>query len=102
MADVTLTIGDRRHTLACRPEQEDAFLALAERLDRHWPTANRAAGGLGGERAMLFVALMIADELSTAESRPPEPGSASVQMLEKLAARIEGLADALERTPVAS
>src|SRR5205085_832371 len=94
--------GDRRHALACRPDQEDAFLALGERLDRHWPAANRAAGGLGGERAMLFVALMLADELGTAESRPPEPGSASVQMLEKLADRIEGLADALERTPAAS
>ena len=52
---------------------------------------------MGGERAMLFVALMLADALHEAEHRPPTPGSASPATLASLADRLEGLASALEQ-----
>lgn len=94
MADVTLTIGDRRHTVACRDGEEQQLRKLGELLDRHWTTASRASGGLNGERTMLFVALMLADELDEAQRRPPEGAGAA--MLEQVAERLERLAAVLE------
>ncbi|CAN5766823.1 cell division protein ZapA [soil metagenome] len=94
MADVTLTIGDRRHTVACRDGEEPQLRKLGELLDRHWTTASRASGGLTGERTMLFVALMLADELDEAQRRPPEGAGAA--MLEQVADRLERLAAVLE------
>ena len=97
MAEVMLQVGDRRHTVAVRDGGEDAMQDLGARLDERWAVANRASGGLGGERAMLFVALMLADALGEAERRPPEPGAASPAMLDALADRLERLATTLEQ-----
>ena len=94
MADVTLTIGDRRHTVACRDGEEAQLRKLGELLDKHWSTAARASGGLNGERTMLFVALMLADQLEEVERRPPEGAGAA--LLEKVAERLERLAATLE------
>ena len=94
MADVTLTIGDRRHTVACRDGEEAQLRKLGEMLDKHWSTASRASGGLNGERTMLFVALMLADQLEEVERRPPEGAGAA--LLEKVAERLERLAATLE------
>ncbi|WP_174296548.1 cell division protein ZapA [Sphingomonas bacterium] len=99
MAEVVLQIGDRRHSVTCRDGEEAQVRHLGGLLDQRWAAANRAAGSLSGERAMLFVALMLADALEEAENRPPEPGAASPAMLEKLADRLEGLASALEQSP---
>lgn len=99
MTDITLTIGERRHVLACRPGQEEQFACLGRLLDERWAAANRAAGGIGGERAMLFVALMLADALDEAERRPPPeplPAPANDDLLERLADRLEALAASLE------
>ena len=96
MADVTLTIGDRRHTVACRAGEEAQLRKLGEMLDRHWATAARASGGLNGERTMLFVALMLADALDEAERRPPE--ALGAYMLEQVAERLERLAATLEES----
>ena len=95
MADVTLTIGDRRHTVACRDGEESQLRKLGDLLDKHWSTASRASGGLNGERTMLFVALMLADELDEAQRRPPEGTGAII--LEQVAERLERLAAALEK-----
>ena len=100
MAEVVLKIGERRHSVACRDGEEASVRRLGARLEERWAGANRAAGGLGGERAMLFLALMLADALDEAENRPPEPGAASPAMLEKIADRLELLAAALEQSPV--
>ena len=94
MPDVTLTIGDRRHTVACRDGEEPQLRKLGEMLDKHWSTAARASGGLNGERTMLFVALMLADQLDEVERRPPEGAGAA--LLDKVAERLESLAAALE------
>ena len=94
MADVTLTIGGHRHVVACRDGEEDQLYRIGALLDARWPAAARASGGVGGERAMLFVALMLADALNDAQNKPPEgPGA---ELLENLADRLEALAASLE------
>ena len=101
MAEVTLTIGDRRHIVACRDGEEDHLRRLGELLDARWPVALRATGGMNGERTMLLVALMLADSLDVAENRPASDGGVSPAFLTRLAERLEGVADALEK-PAAS
>lgn len=96
MAEVTLSIGGRPHIVACRDGEESQLEALGRRLDGHATTAARAAGAVGGERTMLFIALMLADELAEAE-RAPADGGASSAGLERIASRLETLADMLER-----
>jgi cell division protein ZapA len=95
MAEVTLTIGNRRHVVACHPGEEDAVLRLGEMLDQRWPDAERAAGGMGGERTMLFVALMLADSLAEAQRRPA--ADADTTLLDTIAQRLERLAETLEQ-----
>lgn len=97
MGDVTLTIGDRRHAVACRDGEEDQLLRLGTLLDARWAAAQRASGGLNGERTMLFVALMLADALDEAEHRPP--GDAGAALIARIAARLEAVAEALEKSP---
>ena len=96
MADVTLTIGDRRHSVSCRDGEEDQLHRLGAMLDGHWATAQRAAGGIGGERAMLFVALMLADALDEAARRPG--GAAEGAIPTQIAEKLEALATTLEKS----
>ena len=102
MADVTLVIGNRHHQVACRNGEEDRVMALGRMLEERWPMGLRAAGNQPGERAMLFVALMLADALDEAQHRPPPGGAVSEQALDRIADRLEALADALEQTPQAT
>lgn len=96
MAEVTLTIGGRPQTIACRDGEEDRLKMLAGIVEERWATALRAAGGLSNERAMMFVALMLADDLDEAENRPPQGAAVSEKALARIADRLEALAQALE------
>src|SRR3546814_14871487 len=71
MAEVTLTIGDRAHVVACRDGEEAQFRHLGTLLDERWEVASRASGNMGNERTMLFVALMLAAALDEARRQPP-------------------------------
>ena len=102
MAEVTLQIGGRSHVIACRDGEEARVRMLGGMLAERWQTAARASGGIGGERAMLFVALMLADDLDEVLARPAEDGSVSEAALAKVAERLETLADALEQTPTSA
>ncbi|MCP3733388.1 cell division protein ZapA [Sphingomonas sp. RP10(2022)] len=97
MANVTLPIGGRPHTVACRDGEEARLQLLGQMIEDRWPTALRAAGGVPGERAMLFVALMLADDLEDIRQRPPEGAAVSEPALARIADRLEALANALER-----
>ena len=101
MADVTITVGGRPHLVACRDGEEARVRQLGAMLDERWPVAQRAAASMGGERAMLFVALMLADDLDEATMRPPEGAAVSEPALIQIAEQLESLADALEHsTPI--
>lgn len=100
MAEVTLRIGGRPHTVVCRDGEESELEKLGRRLDAHSATAARAAGAQGGERTMLFIALMLADELSEAErARATISGGddAADATLTRIAEQLESLAERLEK-----
>lgn len=98
MAEVRLTIGDRRHAVACRDGEEAQLRRLGEMLDRRWAAANRASGGLNAERTMLLVALMLADSLDAAQNAPAGYGGPNNPWLDRLAERLEGVAAGLEKS----
>lgn len=106
MAEVTLTIAGRTHTVACRDGEEAHLKRLAGFADRHGETAIRASGGLSGERTLMFVALILADLLEEARSGAAPPPAAPAPApatgidearLEAVAERLESLAAALEQ-----
>jgi cell division protein ZapA len=96
MAEVSLSIGGRSHLIGCRDGEEARVRLLGRMIDERWAVANRAAGGLSGERAMLFIALMLADEYDESLSRPPVGAAVSETALARIADRLESLAAALE------
>lgn len=95
MAEVTLTIGGREHQVLCRDGEEMQVERLGRMLDQRWADADRAAGGLSAERAMLFVALMLADDLDEALRNPAAPAAA---LPPGLADRLEAIAATLEES----
>jgi cell division protein ZapA len=97
MAEVLISIGGRNHAVSCRDGEEDRLRTLGRMLDERSPLAQRAAGTAGGERAMLFVALMLADDLDEALTKPAG-GGITDQGLARIADRIERLAEALEQS----
>jgi len=99
MAAVTLEIGGRGFTVGARDGEEARVQALGAMIADRWPAALRAAGNQPGERAMLFVALMLADALDECEQRPPAGAPVSEPALARIADRLEALATALEQTP---
>jgi cell division protein ZapA len=99
MAEVTLAIGGRSYTIACRDGGEDHLRALAARVDAKVEEARSAVGTANEVRQLLFAALLLADDISDAVSNAaPVPADASdtVDALASLAARMESLADTLE------
>ncbi|WP_174293387.1 cell division protein ZapA [Sphingomonas bacterium] len=98
MAEVMLSIGGRGHPVGCRDGEEARLRELGAILDERWAMAQRAAGNGGGERAMLFVALMLADDLDEARNRPPAGASVGDSALRQIAERLEKMADALEQS----
>ena len=95
MADVTLTIGNRRHTVACPDGQEDQLRRVGAMLDTRYAAAERASGGLSGERTMLFIALMLADSLDESNRRPAVTNDEV--LLGLIADQLESLARRLEQ-----
>ena len=102
MSQFTLKIAGREHVVACRDGEEPHLLALADRLNANAELALRASGGQTGERTMLFLALLLADQLIEAERAPaPPPVPAAAPeippgALDRLADRLERLALLLE------
>lgn len=95
MGQVSLTIAGRTHSVACRDGEEPHLERLAELLNSHADTALQASGGLSGERTLLFLALILADQLDEAQRNPP--GGVSPVLLDNLADRLEAVAAILEQ-----
>ncbi len=98
MAEVVLQIGDRTHVVACRDGEEPRLRTLGAMLDERWPAAKRAAGNAGAERALLLLALILADDLDESGNKAPSAPTGD-NALDRLAERLERLAETLEEAP---
>ena len=95
MAEVTLSIGQRAHRIACANGQEAHLERLGAMVAQRWDAAQRAAGGAGTERTMLLIALMLADALNDAE-RASATDTGDAALLNEVARRLEAVATTLE------
>ena len=104
MANIDVDIAGRRYSVACRDGEEAHLRSLAAVVDRRAHDAAEALGSLTETRQLLFAALLIADDLKETRAgaglpdpAPPPPDPAVAEALEQLAARMENLAERLER-----
>ena len=111
MSEVTITVNRRPYRLACEDGQEPHLLALAERVDGRVNDLIGKFGQIGDQQLLVMVGLLLADEaaelrrrLDEQEHLTAERGSAfdaadeaAAGIVETLAARIEALADGIER-----
>lgn len=103
MASIDVEVAGRRYNVACRDGEEAHLRGLAATVDRRARDAESALGGLTESRQLLFAALLIADDLKEvragngiADPEPLPPDPAVAEALERLATRMERLADSLE------
>ena len=106
MASVDIEVAGRKYNVACRDGEEAHLHAVAAMVDQRARDAAEALGSLGESRQLLFAALLMADDIKElragagiADPPPPPPDPAVAQALERLAARMEALADSLENRP---
>ena len=104
MANIDIEVAGRRYSVACRDGEEDHLRSVAAEVDRRAKDAAQALGGLTETRQLLFAALLIADDIKDIRAgagipdpKPLPTDPAVSQALERLASRIESLADNLER-----
>jgi cell division protein ZapA len=95
MSNVTVTIGGRHYTVACAPGEEAHIEMLGHSIDdKLQGMANLS--GQSEARTLLFAALLLADELHEQQSGPAAEDGAAAEALERLAGRLESLAERLE------
>lgn len=107
MASVEVEIAARKYSVACRDGEEAHLRSVAAIVDGKAQDAAAALGSLSESRQLLFASLLLADEVKEHRSGQgpapaSEPDPALLDALERLAIRIEGLADRLERSASAS
>jgi cell division protein ZapA len=105
MANIDVEVGGRRYSVACHDGEQEHLRALAATVDRRAHDAIAALGSLTETRQLLFAALLLADDLKEVragagipEPQPLPPDPAVAQALERLASKMENLADRLERS----
>lgn len=101
---VDLTIAGRVYQVACRDGEEENLRSAARLVDGKCREALAGLGTLSEARQFLFAALLLADQMidkdpqAAAAATPTGPDPALAGRGEALAARLESIADALERT----
>ena len=103
MATIDIEVAGRRYNVACRDGEEAHLHSVATMVDQRARDAAQALGSLTETRQLLFAALLMADDIKEMragagipEPPPPPPDPAVAQALERLASRMEALADSLE------
>jgi cell division protein ZapA len=101
MATIELEIAGRKYSIACRDGEEEHLRGVGELVNKKAHEAETALGSLGEARQLLFASLLLADELKDARAGiapepAPEPDPAVAEALERIAQRMESLAQGLE------
>ena len=104
MSNVTLEIGGRKFTVACDDGEEEHIAMLGRTIDGKIAEMPHIASQ-SEARALLYAALLLADELHEIRRSGHSPASEQPEIaeaLESLAGRLENLASRLENGPDAS
>ena len=110
MAQITVLVNGRKYDIACDDGQEAHLTRLAQYIDRRVDELIAAVGQIGDARLLVMASLLVADELSEVyteldslkNDRRPKAlaqsgsGPISVSDLNKLAERVEKIAETLE------
>jgi cell division protein ZapA len=107
MAQVSITINNRKYQVACDDGQEAHLTRLGNYVDKRLNELIAAVGQVGEARLLVMVSLLLTDELSdlysqreqgtdidTLSARDEEKACAAI---EKLAERIEDIAASFEQ-----
>jgi cell division protein ZapA len=101
MAEVDLIIAGRPYRVACRDGEEETLRAAGRLVDAKSREALAGLGTLSEARQLLFAGLLLADQL--VDQRPeaatppaPVPDPELVPRVERIADRLESLAQSLE------
>jgi cell division protein ZapA len=108
MGQVTVRVGGYSHPVSCEDGQEAHLVALAAEVDKRVSSIKAMGGQFGESRLLLLGALLLADEvhdlkvaLSQAragQAAPmPQPDPRLAERLARIADRIEGIAQTLDR-----
>lgn len=97
MAVVTLTINGRSYEVGCDDGQVARVQELGNEVDRRSQTLLKQIGNVPDTRLMVMVSLMLADELAEARGAV-EADNLMAEGIDSLVARIESIADRLERS----
>lgn len=109
MGQVTVRVGGYTHPVSCEDGQEAHLVALAAEVDKRVSSIKAMGGQFGESRLLLLAALLLADEvhdlkLAVAQARGGSPATAEpddprlAERLARLAERIEGIAQGLDRS----
>ena len=98
MAEVELVIAGRPYRVACRNGEEETLLQAGALVDQKSREALAGLGTLSESRQLLFVALLLADQIIDGREfeLPKGPDDELAQRTNRLAERLESLADKLE------
>lgn len=99
MAEIDIIIAGRPYKVACRDGEEENLRAAARLVDAKSREALSGLGTLSEARQLLFAGLLLADQLidQNPQAAPPAgPDPAIASRAERLAQRLESLADSLE------
>ena len=98
MAELDLTIAGRQYRVACRAGEEDNLRAAAALVDAKSKEALAGLGTLSESRLLLFASLLLADQIVDGREvdLPSGPDPELTDRANKVADRLESLADALE------
>ena len=99
MAEVELTIAGRPYRVACRNGEEENLRAAGVLVDTKSREAISGLGTLSESRQLLFAALLLADQIVDGREveLPKALDPALAARSERIAERLESLADALEQ-----
>jgi cell division protein ZapA len=99
MAEVDLIIAGRPYRVACRDGEEETLRSAARLVDSKSREALQGLGTLSEARQLLFASLLLADQLidqSPQATLPAAPDPELASRAERIAERLESLADSLE------
>ncbi len=109
MGQVTVRIGGYSHPVSCEDGQEGHLVTLAAEVDKRVSSIKAMGGQFGESRLLLLASLLLADEvhdlkLAVAQARggqgaaPATEDPRLAERLARIADRIEGIAQSLDRT----